>query len=149
MDGTERLGRLHHVGFVVASIEKSLPGFLTSLQGQAATDIIHDPLQKVNVLFLRTSPAEPVLIELVEPAADDSPVRRFLDKGGGMNHLCYQVPDLALAVQEMTGRKAVVVNPPKPAVAFGGRRVAWLMTREWLLIELLEAELQETSSTGR
>jgi len=140
MDGTELLGRLHHLGFVVASIQEALPGFLRSLDAQAATGIIHDPLQKVNVLFLRTGPAEPVLIELVEPAAEDSPVRRFLEKGGGMNHVCYQVPDIGNAIEEMKTRKAVLVNPPKPAVAFDGRQVAWVMTREWLLIELLEAE---------
>jgi methylmalonyl-CoA/ethylmalonyl-CoA epimerase len=137
---TGRLGRLHHVGIVVASIEQSLPGYLLSIGSQATTNIVHDPLQKVNVLFLRTSPAEPVLIELVEPVGEHSPVRRFLEKGGGMNHLCYQVPDMAMAIQEMKSRKAVLVNPPKPAVAFDGRRVAWVMTREWLLIELLEAE---------
>jgi methylmalonyl-CoA/ethylmalonyl-CoA epimerase len=137
---TPLLGRLHHVGVVVASIEQTLPGYRRSLDSQAETGVVHDPLQKVNVLFLRTSPAEPVLIELVELAGEDSPVRRFLEKGGGMNHLCYQVPDLAAAIREMKSRKAVMVSAPKPAAAFGGRRVAWLMTREFLLIELLEAE---------
>jgi methylmalonyl-CoA/ethylmalonyl-CoA epimerase len=137
---TPLLGRLHHVGVVVASIEQALPGYLRSLDSQAETRIVHDPLQKVNVLFLRTSPAEPVMIELVEPAGEDSPVRRFLEKGGGMNHLCYQVPDLAAAIRGMKSRKAVMVSAPKPAAAFGGRRVAWLMTHEFLLIELLEAE---------
>jgi methylmalonyl-CoA/ethylmalonyl-CoA epimerase len=141
MDGTTLLGRLHHVGLVVASIEKALPGFLQSLGSQATTGVIHDPLQLVKVLFLRTSAAEPVLIELIEPAAEDSPVRRFLEKGGGMNHMCYQVPDLGRAIQEMQSRGAAVVNPPKPAVAFDGRRVAWMMTRQWLLIELLEEDL--------
>jgi hypothetical protein len=32
----------------------------------------------------------------------------------------------------------VLAAPAKPAVAFEGRRIAWLMTREKLLIELLE-----------
>jgi len=132
--------RLHHIGIVVASIEQSLPGYLRSFAGRQTTGIIHDPLQKVNVLFFNTSAAEPVLIELVEPASDDSPVRRFLEKGGGMNHVCYQVADIAEAVVEMKKRKATLVSPPKPAVAFDGRRVAWVMTREWLLIELLEGE---------
>ena len=139
------LGRLHHLGFVVASIEDALPGFLRSLDSQAATGVIHDPLQKVNVLFLRTSLAEPVFIELVEPAAEDSPVRRFLEKDGGMHHLCYLVPDLGKALEEMNRRRTMLVNPPKPAVAFDGRRVAWVMTRERLLIELLEAGPAERS----
>ncbi len=31
-----------------------------------------------------------------------------------------------------------VVRRPKPAVAFAGRRIAWMFTQEKLLVELLE-----------
>jgi hypothetical protein len=43
----------------------------------------------------------------------------------------------------MKRRKAVVIRPPKPAVAFGGRRIAWMVTRERLVIEYLERRLPE------
>jgi hypothetical protein len=32
----------------------------------------------------------------------------------------------------------VRVSDPKPAVAFGGRKIAWVCSRRFLLIELLE-----------
>ncbi|HLH39842.1 MAG TPA: VOC family protein [Bryobacteraceae bacterium] len=133
------LGKLHHVGFVVRSIEESLGGFLHSLDSHAATGVIHDPLQQVNVLFLRTGSAES-MIELVEPAGEKSPVRRFLEKGGGLNHLCYEVADIEGALERMKLRAATIVSRPKPAAAFNGRPVAWAVTKEWLLIELLQAE---------
>ena len=136
--------RLHHVGFIVASIDSALPGFLSSLDAVATTGKIHDPLQKVNVLFLKPVAGEYGQIELVEPAGDDSPVRRFLEQGGGMNHLCYEVSDIEATLQAMKERKCIVVSKPKPAVAFQGRRVAWAMTRERLLVELLEAEAQSS-----
>lgn len=142
------LGRLHHLGFVVASLEKALPGFIASLGARPTTAILHDPLQKVNLVFLRTSASEPVLIELIEPASQDSPVRRSLDKSGGPNHACYQVPDLKKALSTMRKNKGVIVRGPRPAVAFGGRRVAWVMTAEWLLVELLEMPPKAAQSSG-
>ena len=132
--------RLHHVGFIVASIDNALPGFLLSLGAQVITGKIHDPLQKVNVLFLKPSEGDYSQIELVEPATPDSPVGRFLaQQGGGMNHLCYEVGDIEASLEAMKQRRSVIVSKPKPAVAFGGRRVAWAVTRERLLVELLEA----------
>ncbi len=122
------------------SIAEVLPGWLRSLNARALTDIIVDPLQRARVLFLQTSPAETAQIELVEPDGEDSPVQRFLARGGGLNHLCYEVDDLNGALDEMRRRRCVVVSKPKPAVAFNGRPVAWVMTPEWLLIELLLAE---------
>jgi len=78
------------------------------------------------------------LIELVEPGADDSPVTRFLERGGGLHHLCYEVDDLEghLEFCKSVGNK--IIKPPAPAVAFGGRRIAWAVTRKRLLVEFLE-----------
>jgi methylmalonyl-CoA/ethylmalonyl-CoA epimerase len=79
------------------------------------------------------------LIELVEPAADDSPILNFLHKGGGLHHLCYEVIDLEKSLAERQGRGLILVKKPLPAVAFENRRIAWLSGRENLLIELLES----------
>lgn len=128
---------LHHVGFVVEDIRRSMPGLVQSLQGTWDGRIWHDPLQGVSVAFLER-PGE-ASIELVMPAGAASPVSRFLESnGGGLHHMCYAVADLDAAVNEFRSRGAVLAAPAKPAVAFEGRRIAWLMTREKLLIELLE-----------
>jgi hypothetical protein len=34
--------------------------------------------------------------------------------------------------------KNIVIRPPVPAVAFGGRRIAWAISRKRLLMEFLE-----------
>lgn len=39
---------------------------------------------------------------------------------------------------EMKTRGAIIARRPKPAVAFQGRRIAWMLTAEKLLVELLE-----------
>ena len=129
--------RLHHVGFVVKDIETSMRGFTSSLGGSWDGRIYADELQKVKVAFLSTGPAA-AQIELVEPGRDDSPVTRFLERGGGLHHMCYEVQDVANALSEFKARKAVIVKRPLPAVAFNGRPIAWVLTAEKLLVELLE-----------
>ena len=86
--------RLHHVGFVVASISNGVEGFKDSMGADWNREIFHDPLQKAKVTFLRTPSPTDALIELVEPAGEGSPVLHFLQKGGGLHHLCYEVEDL-------------------------------------------------------
>jgi methylmalonyl-CoA/ethylmalonyl-CoA epimerase len=135
--------RIHHVGYVVASIAEAMPGFVRSLQSEWDGRVIEDPLQKVKVAFLTTR-LEDAQVELVEPAATDSPVLRFLaEKGGGLHHVCYEVADLEGQLIEMRSRGAVIAKRPKPAVAFNGRRIAWVVTAEKLLVELLEETVQE------
>lgn len=131
---------MHHVGYVVENIASVMEDFVHSLNARWDHRIFEDPLQKVKVAFLTTQPGQPQ-IELVEPLPGDSPVRKFLaEKGGGLHHICYEVGDIAEELQAMRSRRAMVVRRPVPAVAFDGRRIAWVLTREKLLVELLERE---------
>jgi methylmalonyl-CoA/ethylmalonyl-CoA epimerase len=136
------MSRLHHVGYVVGSIQAQVGGFAKSLGAYWDEEIIHDPLQGAKVTFLRTPGDGDAEIELVEPAGQDSPVNRFLQKGGGLHHLCYEVPNLAEHLKAMRAAGGVVVRPPLPAVAFQGRLIAWVWTRGKLLLEFLEAPKQ-------
>jgi methylmalonyl-CoA/ethylmalonyl-CoA epimerase len=118
-----------------------MEGFLCSLNASWNQQIFEDPLQKVKVAFLTPRAGEPQ-IELVEPVGDRSPVRKFLlEKGGGLHHFCYETDDLEAELQAFRSRRAILARPPLPAVAFHGRRIAWVLTRERLLVELLEKKL--------
>jgi methylmalonyl-CoA/ethylmalonyl-CoA epimerase len=129
---------LHHVGFVVAELRMGTEAFVASLGATWDGMIYQDPLQKVRVAFLTTRAGD-AQIELVAPDGPDSPVRRFLEEnGGGLHHLCYEVDDLEKQMTDMKSRGALTMRRPKPAVAFEGRRIAWMLTREKLLVELLE-----------
>lgn len=130
--------RLHHVGYVVADVEQALPSWMASLGARQVSPVFHDPLQKVKVVFLQPDSEDRVQVELVAPAGEGSPVAPFLTKGGGLHHVCYEVDDLDAHLAVMKARKAVVIRPPKPAVAFEGRRIAWMVTRERLVLEFVE-----------
>jgi methylmalonyl-CoA/ethylmalonyl-CoA epimerase len=130
--------KLHHIGFVVFSIEESAESFAVSLGATWDGNIVFDPLQKVRVTFFQGhNPTDP-LIELVEPGGPESPVSRFVERGGGLHHLCYQVKDLDSHLRFCRSVGTVIIRPPVPAVAFGGRRIAWGVTKKRLLMEFLE-----------
>jgi len=131
-------GTFHHVGFVVASIQEIVQSFVQSLDAEWDGRIIHDPNQAVRVTFLRgKNPADP-LFELVESAGEKSPVLSFAQKGGGLHHVCYVVDSLDVRLTQCRSQGMIVVRPPLPAAAFGGRRIAWVYTRDKLLVEYLE-----------
>ena len=133
----------HHVGFVVADLAASAAGFVRSLDAFWDGQIFEDPNQRVRVTFLSTSPDAPQ-IELVEPVGPNSPVQRFCqEKGGGLHHLCFEVDRIEDQLKLMKERSAMIVSRPKPAVAFNGRRIAWVYTAEKLLVEFLERDCFE------
>jgi methylmalonyl-CoA/ethylmalonyl-CoA epimerase len=131
--------RLHHVGFVVASIPEVAQGFAESLSGTWEQRIFADPLQGVRVTFLTGPSQADALVELIEPVGLDSPVLGFLKKGGGLHHLCHEVKSLDKQLDFMQSIGGKIVRPPLPAVAFNGRRIAWVYTKYRLLLEFLEA----------
>ena len=130
--------RIHHVGYVVRSIQQAAPGFIDSLELDWDGRVIHDPLQTVCVSFFQPREAGSPAIELVEPAEPGSAVQRFLEKGGGLHHLCFEVDSLEDQLVRTKVSRDLIVHPPAPAVAFEGRRIAWVYTKNRLLVEYLE-----------
>jgi len=139
MSSNQVCERLHHTGFVVASIADVVESFCQAVAGRSWSETWHDPLQRVRVAFIYPGHSGDPSIELIEPADPGSPVQKFLERGGGMHHLCYEVYNLDEAVRGASARGLVMIRRSQPAVAFGGRRVAWFLSREKLVIEYLEA----------
>jgi methylmalonyl-CoA/ethylmalonyl-CoA epimerase len=131
-------GILHHLGFAVSSISAVAEEFAASISARWDGEVIHDPIQRVRVAFF--SPVDPrnPVFELVEPASEASPVSNFLKKGGGLHHVCYEIDDLESGLRDARGVGLVTVADPAPAVAFDGRRIAWVCSKRRLLVELLE-----------
>jgi methylmalonyl-CoA/ethylmalonyl-CoA epimerase len=133
---------LHHVGCVVDSIEDRIESYRVSLGSASVSRIFDGPIQRSRVAFLDLPTPGSVQFELIQPATPDSPVARFLEKGGGLHHLCYEVDDLQDQIRWMKSQRAMLIRSPKPAVAFDGRQIAWMRTADSLLIEYLERHLR-------
>lgn len=130
--------RLHHTGYVVASIAESAEPMARALSISWDGVIIHDPLQFVKVTFLPSNQGDESTIELIEPAGPRSPVRKFAEAGGGLHHVCYEVDDLKAQIAACQAGGATLVRVPLPAKAFNGRKIAWVVTAQKLLVEYLE-----------
>jgi methylmalonyl-CoA/ethylmalonyl-CoA epimerase len=128
----------HHVGYAVASIAHVGADFARSLGTEWDGNIIHDPLQEARVTFLWSRAQGTPAVELIEPAGETSPLHKFVQRGGGLHHVCYEVDSLPAQLEQSRGAGCLVVKNPLPALAFGGRHIAWVYTRQKLLIEYLE-----------
>ncbi len=134
--------RLKHVGVAVPELD-STTEMLKALFGyRVISGPFDDPIQKVKVNFLTTSDEDAAEIELIAPLTDDSPIRSMLAKNsGGAYHLCFETQDIEKALEHAKRLGCVIVSPAVPAVAFQGRRIAWIYTKSRQLFELVEAEL--------
>jgi methylmalonyl-CoA/ethylmalonyl-CoA epimerase len=129
--------RQHHVGFLVKDIRRAAQEFTTRLGYVIESDVIEDSVQTAQVQFLRQSGTFSWL-ELVTPIDAQSKLANALKKGGGWHHLCYEVGDIERACAYLRDKAMLPLAEPVLATAFPGRRIAWLMDRTGLLVELLE-----------
>ena len=127
---------LDHVAIAVPSITAALPLFELLAQSTGSR-IERVESQKVDVAFVGTGAGR---IELLEPAAPDSTVQKFLDKRGpGLHHIAYRVADLEAALQRLAAAGIRLIDE-KPRPGAGGHRVAFLhpQSTQGVLVELVE-----------
>ena len=130
-----------HVGVAVADLEKAAADYRALLGYELLSGPFADPIQKVRVCFLgrRDGQVERMpVVELVAPLGDDSPVTRLLAKGGGAYHVAYYVDDVAGWTAAARAKGCVLLGEPAPAVAYSGRRIAWLYLPSRQLVEVIE-----------
>ena len=132
--------KFRHLGVAVRKLDAVLETYRDLLGYHLIAGPFSDPIQKVRVCFLGTDNPGDAVIELVEPATEDSPIAGVLGRGGGAYHMCFETPDLDQTLKEVLAKGCLPVAAPVPAVAFNGRRIAWIYTPTRQLIELLEAE---------
>ena len=134
--------KLLHVGVAVPALEPAAEVLHELFGYRMISGPFDDPIQKVSVNFLTQSDDDAVEIELVAPLNENAPVQRLLAKGGGGGyHLCFETNDLERALAFLVSKDCIVVSQPAPAVAFGGRRIAWVYAQTRQLFELVEATL--------
>ena len=75
--------RIHHSGIVVKSIDK----YLENMQIGNVIKDIYDEIQKARLVLIEF---ENAYLELIEPQSEDSFTYNFLQKGGGIHHICYE-----------------------------------------------------------
>lgn len=83
--------RVDHVAIAVNSVTEALKNYEKILKIDKI-DIEDVPTERVKVAILRL---EDTRIELMEPTADDSPIKKFLmDRGEGIHHIAITADDI-------------------------------------------------------
>jgi methylmalonyl-CoA/ethylmalonyl-CoA epimerase len=125
----------HHIGVVCRNLERELRE-LAALGYSPESEPFVDPLQGIRGCFV-TGPGP--RLELLTPSGDSSPLSAWLDKGVKMYHQAFEVEHLAEGISTLTVGGGILVSPPKQAVAFNSREVAFVMLPNMLLVELISA----------
>jgi len=131
-----KLGKVHHVALIVASIEDALRFWRDTL-GLALETIMDIEQDHVRIAFLAVGETK---VELVQPTDETTGVARFLaSKGEGFHHVCFEVPNLAetLLHLEIDGLELIDTAPRRGAEG----PVAFIHPRSChgVLVELIEA----------
>lgn len=134
-----KIGRLNHIGIAVLSIDEAAKTYRDMLGASEATEKIELPEQGVRAAFIKLDNSE---IELIEPLGDNSPILKFLERQpkGGQHHVCFEVPDIVQARDDMAAEGATVLGSGEPRMGAHGVPVIFVHPRDFhgVLIELMQ-----------
>ena len=133
----------HHIGYATASLEKE-QDFFAFLRYRLEGEPFADRIQGVTGCFL-SGPGP--RIELLENLIGANTLTPWLNAGVKIYHFAYLVADLDAAISWARSLRAKVTVEPVPAVAFGGRRISFVMFRNGLMLEFIE-KIKATGCLG-
>ena len=130
------IGRLNHIAIAVPDLTAAAAKY-RDLLGAHVGQPQALPEHGVTVVFIDTGNTK---VELLEPLGEQSPIAAFLAKnpGGGMHHVCFEVPDIAAAAQTLAAGGARVLGDGTPKIGAHGKPVLFIHPKDFdgTLIEL-------------
>ncbi len=121
--------KVHHIGLAVDSIDETARHWEKLGLKIEHREIVES--QSVEVAFLSLGN---VWLELIQPAAEKTPITNFLRKrGNALHHICFEVEEM--------GREAGSVGLiSQPVKGFGDSRICFSHPREFggILLEFVE-----------
>jgi methylmalonyl-CoA/ethylmalonyl-CoA epimerase len=128
--------KIHHIGIAVKSLDEAVPIF-SKLTRSEPSSIEEVADQKARVAVFGVGESR---LELLEATAPESPIARFLEKGGrGVHHVTLTVSDLGATLADLE-REGFRLIDRTPRTGAGGERIAFLhpSSTAGVLIELVE-----------
>jgi catechol 2,3-dioxygenase-like lactoylglutathione lyase family enzyme len=126
---------LHHVAYVVDDLDESTRqwerGFGAHVELPATLVSAHAVL----VSFLKVGDAR---IELVQPAGPNAATGKRPRQQGHADHLGFFCSDFDQRIERTRSEGGIVVRPPVPSEAFGGRRMCFVFYASVGLVEFIE-----------
>jgi methylmalonyl-CoA/ethylmalonyl-CoA epimerase len=127
-----------HLGIIVYDLAEGRKVLTDVLGVREWTSEFSDSVNRVCVQFGRGRCGP--CYELIAPLSADSPISNALASAHRViNHVAYVVADLEVAGEMFRERGCMPIGQPKPAVAYGGRRIQFFVTSLRFITELIEA----------
>jgi methylmalonyl-CoA/ethylmalonyl-CoA epimerase len=126
--------RVAHIGIAVRALDELIP-FYRDVLGMRVL-----PLDDADGARIAGLAAGDALVELLEPAASDSPIGKFIAKRGpGIHHVCFVVDDLAGTLDRCRAAGIRLIDE-QPRLGAEGKHIAFLhpSSTGGVLIELSE-----------
>ena len=136
-DGLKIVMKIDHIGYAVKRIDRAIASF--EKLGFTFEPVIEDYDRNVKLAFGENGGYR---IELVSPLdkSKASPVDQYISNASGLPyHICYQSMDFEKDIVSLVKQGFKEVIPPAKAVAFGGKRVIFMMNLGFGLMEIVEA----------
>ncbi len=81
-----------------------------------------------------------ILIKLIEPADESSPIYTFCQKGGGLHHLCFKTENINQELARLKGERLRIKTQPQPGEAFDNENIEFVFAKQGLNIEVIDTE---------
>jgi methylmalonyl-CoA/ethylmalonyl-CoA epimerase len=129
--------KIEHIGIAVKSLSVSIPLFERLLDSQCyKTEEVES--EKVQTAFFQKGETK---IELVESAAEDGLIARFIaKKGEGIHHIAFEVADIKAEIDRLKKEGFIVLNE-SPHKGADNKLVCFLhpKTSNGVLVELCQS----------
>ncbi|HEY0246390.1 MAG TPA: VOC family protein [Mucilaginibacter sp.] len=122
--------KFHHIGIACKNITEEI----------ANVSKIHTIIKQTPIVFDKEQNAELVMLTLADGTNLEliagKQVENLTKKNITYYHICFEVDDINAEIEKLVSNQAYLVSPPKPAILFDNREVAFLSV-SYGLIELL------------
>jgi len=127
----------HHVGIFVNDIQLGFKYLQNLIPIHESSEIFDDKNLRVSVQFFADESG--LLFELVAPYLPNNPVDNVLRNGKNiLNHIAYKTKCFDKTLLWYRENGCFIIGEPKAALAFKQARVAFVLTKLNLIIELIE-----------
>lgn len=135
--------KLHHIGYLVKDIQKSMKAFhsigFVSRSYDSGEEVMYDPERKCDICFLELAECPEHCIELISPQNQDSPIWGLMARYKNTPyHMCFESEHMEQDIQKLGGEGWLVFQGPAAAPAIEGHNVVFLTHRNAGIIELVD-----------
>lgn len=127
-----------HIGVTVKDLSDGKAHFSEAFGIRQWTNVFEDSVNNVWAQF--GADQSGTCFELLAPLNEGSPISRALTKGIAiLNHIAFTVTSIELEADRLCNLGCLPLGESKPAIAYGGRRIQFLMSPLQFIVELIEA----------